>query len=201
MPLSAEVVRSLFAAWRIARFDANAMSYFNLSLEGFWRSFTAALIVLPFLLVITGLQFDALNDQEDAVQLSPTLEHGTSLLGFSLLEVLSFVCRWAAWPILMIPIARFFKLEANYVPYIIAVNWGNVLQSALMLVVQVLLFTQILPKPVINLLFVMAFITVLYYAYLIARAGLQCDAMTAIGLVVLNLLVEVGISIGFDEIA
>ena len=42
MPLNQEVARSIFAAWRIARFDAGAMNYFNLTLEGFWRSFFAA---------------------------------------------------------------------------------------------------------------------------------------------------------------
>lgn len=200
MRLNEEIVRSLFAAWRIARFDANAMSYFNLSLEGFWRSFTAALIVLPFILLMSTVQFGE-SDATAALQASPSTEEGSSLLGGLIFETIKFVCIWAAWPLLMIPVSRFFGLSANYVPYIIAANWGAVLQAALLLTAQFILFSQIFPSQFASLLFIMAYVTALYYSYLIARAGLQCDVLTGIGLVVLNTVVEIGLGIGFGGLA
>lgn len=200
MPLSQEVVRSLFAAWRIARFDANAMSYFNLSLEGFWRSFAAALIVLPFFLLISGLQVAYVNEQQAGVPSAQMAAEDMSMFGFLFIEIISFAAIWAAWPLLMIPVSRFFKLDANYVPYIIAANWGAVLQFALVMVAQLLLFSKLLPSQLGSILFIMAYLTALYYTYLIARAGLKCDAMTAIGLVVLSMVVDIGLGVAFSQL-
>lgn len=202
MPLNEEVVRSLFAAWRIARFDPNAMSYFNLSLDGFWRSFVAALLVLPFYLLLSGLEFIHASELARADALPSELAlRDDSLLGFIVLEVVAFACAWAAWPLLMVPISRFLGLDSHYVPYIIAANWGAVLQNTLLFAAQFLVFSGLFPDQLAGILLVICYITVLYYGFLVVRAGLQCDVIMAIGLVVLKTLVVIGISIGFRQLA
>ena len=47
MPSYAEIQRSVQAAWLLARGDTRGMALFDLSLEGFWKSFAAALLVAP----------------------------------------------------------------------------------------------------------------------------------------------------------
>ena len=47
MPDREEVLGALYGAYRLARIDPAGMTYFNLSFEGFWRSFFAAVLVAP----------------------------------------------------------------------------------------------------------------------------------------------------------
>ena len=47
MPSANQVMYALYGAYRLARFDAAGMRYFETSIEGFWRSFFAAVIVAP----------------------------------------------------------------------------------------------------------------------------------------------------------
>ena len=47
MPDRAEVLRSLYGAYRLAFLDQSGMAHFNLSVDGFWRSFFAAVLVAP----------------------------------------------------------------------------------------------------------------------------------------------------------
>lgn len=201
MPLNQEVARSIFAAWRIARFDAGAMNYFNLTLEGFWRSFFAAGLVLPFYLVLTGLQFSRFTGITEAEATPSQLALGdVSLMAFVAVDLVNFACAWVAWPLLMVPIAGFFGLSRNYVPYIIATNWASVLQRGLLIAVNVLMLSGVFPQGLVAVLVVIAYVSVLYYDYLIARAGLDCEIATAIGLVALKAVVTIGINIAFNAV-
>jgi hypothetical protein len=47
MPSYAEIQRALQGAWLLARGDTRGMGLFDLSVEGFWRSFAAALLAAP----------------------------------------------------------------------------------------------------------------------------------------------------------
>ena len=47
MPDHEEVLHSLYGAYRLAFLDRSGMSHFNLSVDGFWRSFFAAVLVAP----------------------------------------------------------------------------------------------------------------------------------------------------------
>ena len=42
-----EVTAALYGSWRLARLDPGGMAYFNRTVEGFWNSFFAAVIVAP----------------------------------------------------------------------------------------------------------------------------------------------------------
>ena len=48
IPTAGETLRALYGAYRLARLDAGGMAYFDSSIGGFWRSFFAAVLVVPF---------------------------------------------------------------------------------------------------------------------------------------------------------
>ena len=48
MPDHDSVIRSIYGAWRLALLDPSGLNWFDVSIEGFWRSFFAAAIVAPF---------------------------------------------------------------------------------------------------------------------------------------------------------
>ena len=177
-----EITQSLNGAWRIARMDQNALNYFNMSIEGFWRSFLAVLIVLPLYVVFLVLNLGQLSGME-----LPT-GSATSKELYVAIKLAAHILGWLAFPVVMIPISRLMDLSQSYVPYIIVWNWSNVLVMAVILPA-VLLFPPSAQSGLSAKLILMAAqITVLFYGYLVARVGLQCKILTAIGVVMLDLL-------------
>ena len=178
MSLVEEAVRSVTGAWRIARLDPQAMSYFNLTIDGFWRSFVAPAVLAPF---YVGLSMVAPPSAIAAYMASdPT--------GFVLVQLLLFAITVATLPLVMIPLSMVLRLTAGYVPFVIATNWSMIVVAVVMIPVALIVKTQLLGPDFSNLMFVMALISVLYYSYLIARASLGCNVSTAIGIVVLDFL-------------
>ena len=47
MPSRDEIVQSLTGAWMLFLDRRNAMRYFDVSVDGFWRSFAAIIFVVP----------------------------------------------------------------------------------------------------------------------------------------------------------
>ena len=53
--LVSDVTKALFGIWLIVKNRAGADKFFDISVEGFWRSFVAAILVLPANIIITAL--------------------------------------------------------------------------------------------------------------------------------------------------
>ena len=184
-----EFTRSIHGAWRIARMDPDALNYFNLTIDGFWRSFMALLIVAPFYVV-----FLVLNHGNQ-----PGLELPTgpfvSTEYYVGVKLIAFTIGWLMFPLLMVPLSRLLDLSQNYVQYIIVYNWSNVLVMAVILPM-VWLFPPASPAgESAKLILMAAQITMLFYGYLVARIGLQCKTLTAIGIVVFDLLLSLLMSL------
>ena len=188
MSLGAEIVRSIRGAVRIGMFDPDAPACFNLTLEGFWRSFLAPVLLAPFYLAII------LRD----VGAADAAAEGAETGDFVGVRIATFVFGWIAFPLLMIPIARMLQLGGAYVSFIIMWNWSAVPQAALMIPAMAAL-DFMAPRPA-GLLFMAATVTVLFYGYLVARAGLRCQAATAAGVVALDLVLSLLINAGFRNL-
>jgi len=189
MPLREEVWQSVYGAWRIARMDPDAMRYFNLSIDGFWRSFTAVPLVAPVLLVVAALTRTLPGDV-------PTDE---PLTGFLLGRLALIVLPWLAFPLVMIPISRLLGLSRTYVPFVIAWNWAHVPVAGLFLIVALLVGSGLLPQNAAVLLLLLAQISALFYGYLVTRLALDCPAGMAIGIVVLDLLIDILINLAGEQ--
>ena len=177
-----EITKSINGAWRIARMDQNALNYFNMSIEGFWRSFLAVLIVVPLYVVFLVLNLGQLSGME-----LPT-GSATSKELYVAIKLAAHILGWLAFPVVMIPISRLMDLSQSYVPYIIVWNWSNVLVMAVILPAVLLFPPSAQSGQSAKLILMAAQITVLFYGYLVARAGLQCKILTALGVVMLDLL-------------
>jgi len=189
MPFSEELRSSIFGAWRIAHLDADAMRHFNLSIDGFWRSFAAAPLTAPAFLLIAALTRAAPGDEAMAEPL------GGYLLG----RLLLFVVAWVAFPVVMIPVARLLNLSQTYVPFIIAWNWSQVLVVVVFLVASLLFASGLLPVGAATLVFMFAYVSVLFYQYLVTRLALDCPPLMAVGVVALDLVLSLLINAGADR--
>ncbi len=122
-----EITRSLHGAWRIARMDPDALKHFDLTIDGFWRSFAAVLVVAPFYVVF--LIFNHGNQPGLELPTGPAV----SIEFFVAVKLVAYIASWLAFPLVMVPISRMLDLSQTYVPYIIVWNWSNVLVMAVIL--------------------------------------------------------------------
>ena len=181
MPDIAYLTRSVYGAWRLARLDPAGMTLFELSIPGFWRSFFAAVVVVPFYLALVFLRFEQEADHGAVFELLP----------FVVVKLIAYAVSWVAFVLAMIAITRLLSLGAFYVPFIIAYNWSAVIQIAVLLPAALIQASGLLPEVLGAGLMIVVSIAILFYQWFIARVALQTTALTAAGVVVLDLLLGV----------
>jgi len=170
----AEIARALRGAYRLARLDAGGLDDFKPTIEGFWNSFMAALIVAPGYAIVIGPSLARLpaDDAPRAI----------------LAEILAYITAWVAFPLLMIHVAGRIGRDAAYVRFIVAHNWSSVIQ--MMVLLAAALVGASMPGRAALMLHVGALGLILSYRWFIARAALQVNGGTAMGIVGLGLLIE-----------
>jgi hypothetical protein len=184
IPDQAEVVRSLYGAWRLAWLDPSGMGQFNLSVEGFWRSFFAAVLVAPGYALLVAQDLLA---REEAVH----------PIWAVLVETLAYAVGWAAFPVAAIFLTRLLGLSRNYVALIVAANWASVIQIGAFLAVIALGF--VLP-PLAGLAVMLATGAILFYQWFVIRTTLDTTAGIAIAFVLVDLLLTSAVSFTADSL-
>ena len=177
-----EAARSIHGAWRIALLDRDALLYFNLTINGFWRSFLAVGIVLPLYLAFLVVSHGKSPGPGLASGPVPALEW------YVVLKMATFSTTWLLFPLIMVPISRLLDLSATYVQYIIVWNWANVLAMAVVLPAVLLFLSGVLSGQLGAMIPMAAQIPMLFYGYMVARTGLLCKPVTAVGIVALDFL-------------
>lgn len=185
MPTWPEIARSLHGAWRLARFDPNGMNYFDLSIGGFWRSFGAAAVVLPVYIYFVAVNFDGTD---------------ASTAWFVIVKVLAYGAAWAAYPIVMVGIARILNLTGNYIPFIVASNWASVLQVLLFIPVNTVVGFGGVENNGGATLYLLTMMIVLAYQWFVARTALQTTVGIAAGLVAVDLFLGLLVAGLFDSL-
>jgi hypothetical protein len=183
MPDREEVLSALYGAYRLAWFDVSGMTLFNLTVEGFWRSFFAAVLVAPAYAVLVGLR-------------TPAAEVNIALV--FLAESLGYVLAWCAFPLVALVLTRLLGLDRNYVALIVAHNWSAVPQTAAF--VAVVLLGAILPEALSTLLVTLTTGAILVYQWFVIRTALQSSGGIALMLLLVDLVVTSLISAGADRV-
>ncbi len=177
MPSFRDIVYGIYGAWRVALRDPGAMTYFDRTAEGFWKSFFAAVIVAPGYALI--LLFDLSQVEVEA-----------GALRIFLVQSCAFVIGWAAFPIAVHHVCGLIDKKEAFIGYIVAFNWGKVIQIAVFLPAIGLIALDILPGSWGGLLRWAVLFLVLGYEWLITRTALGVSAMGAVGFVVLDLVID-----------
>ena len=170
-----EVEAGIVGAMQLAKFDAKGLAFFDDTPARFWLSFYAAAIIAPLFILLLILQY--LNTP--------------SLGGFPhyiILELLSYVISWLAFPLIMAYLVRQLDRRQQYYRFIAAYNWASVLQNGVYLPIAILSITGALPVDLANSLALIALSWVLAYTFFIARTALDIPPGTAAGIVFMNLL-------------
>jgi len=185
MPDREEVLRSLYGVYLLARMDPSGMGHLNLTVEGFWRSFFAAVLVAPAYAILVGLQ---VASEEEPV--NPRL--------LLLTESIGYVLAWGAFPLIAIVLTRLLGLGRNYVALIVALNWTAVLQTALFLAV--VLLNPLLPEILGTLAITLTTGAILVYQWFVIRTALETTGGVALMLLLVDLILTSMINMGADRV-
>ncbi len=173
MPSQREIAAALHGAYRLARADPGGMAWFDVSDDGFLRSFFALVLVAPFyaLLVAVGGEAGAAGP-----------------VAVIAIKGLAYVIGWLAFPVAAIYLTRLLGLEHNYVPLVVAYNWCAVLQVAAYVPVILIQASGLLPPGMAGTLVFLIMMAVLLYQWFVVRTALETTTSAAIALVVIDVL-------------
>ena len=177
------MMHALYGAYRLARFDAGGMRYFDVSIDGFWRSFFAAVLIAPFYLVYQGLRFLAETPGADGFR-------------YTCVEAITYVIAWVLFPLVMVSLAKFLDREQRYLGYIVAYNWAAVLQNALIMPLGMVAMIGGPEVGAADFFGLVAFVAVIAYTWFITRTALDIDGGTAASIVLLDLVLGIFLDFG-----
>jgi hypothetical protein len=189
-----EIGPALYGAWRLARFDANGMNYFDRSLEGFWRSFRVAVLAAPFSALLIGLDLS-----------SRTLGGGWFRIIAG--ESIAYIIGWVAFPLAAFYLIRAAYLidmidrRAQYLGFIVAYNWSQLIQLAVVLPAVIIAHSGILPVGIGQDVNFAAYVAVLIYEWFVVRTALSLPGFAAAGVVLIDVVFSLSISAAGDLIA
>ena len=171
-----ETQLAIGGALKLARGDARGLGFFDISLDGFWRSFRAALICYPMYLILVAFR---VTEAQWAASGSGRIVA---------VETIAFVISWTAFPLLMLPLSRGFGRENRFIAFMVAYNWCQIPQTVLFLIVAVDVATGILPGTAGEVAGLAAAVAVMVYEWYIARVALVIPGMQAILVVLVDLV-------------
>lgn len=165
MPLIQEITSSIYGAWRLVLHDADGMRWLNLTVEGFWRSFLPAVIILPFAVLLA---------QVPPIEGQPVLEVSLPMfLGLHVVE-------WIGRALILLALCAVLGLTHRFVALIIAWNWADLLIFGFYAVALILRFVA---EPISNLAMVVVVVATFAINYFIARTTLDVAPLPAFGIV------------------
>jgi hypothetical protein len=185
MPDRKEVLSALYGAYRLAWFDGSGMAHFNLTVDGFWRSFFAAVLVAPAYALLVGMQL-------------PVGAESFNLALAFLTESIGYALAWCAFPLVAIVLTRLLGLDRNYVALIVAINWTAVLQTGGFLAA--VLLGMIFPEVLGNLLVTLIGGVILIYQWFVIRTALRSTGGIALMLLLVDLVITSIINAGADRV-
>ena len=180
IPRAAEVLQALYGAILLARLEARGMDFFDRTLDGFWKSFFAAVLVAPFHFIHLLITY---TRDTPETGLAPVL----------IVKTFAYVITWIAFPVVMYEITRAFGKEAQYRGHIVAYNWALVVQTAVWLPYGLLEMMGLLPEALSVFLGLVITLAFFGYEWFIARTALGLTVAGAMGVVALAFALVVSI--------
>ncbi len=181
-----EIVRSLTGAWRLFLGKPDAMRFFDASVDGFWRSFRAIILVAP----LYGLT--ALADRHDLLTDANPTDDFTNVQ-FWAAKALTLGLDWLTLPLLLGLIAGFIGIRRGYPGYIVARNWATVLMIVPFAAIGLIDLAGLATPTMLVLPSLVALVATFRMSYEIARKSLGAGADVAVAFVILDFLVSLAI--------
>lgn len=181
--LVSETINSLYGVWLIGMRRPGAAEYFNISVDGFWRSFVAAALVFPANVIITSVSNFAIGE-------------GSYGIHEGLRDVIIYLITWLFYPLLVIHISEFLGVGERALRYLIPYNWASIPTGYCFAFVSVLGGMEIGSLGVVNFgawAFVLAYIFAIFLFFEIARRQFSISRLAAVGIVALDFIFSISL--------
>jgi len=169
-----ELRLALAGAMQLARGDAGGLTWFEASIDGFWRSFRAALICYPMFLLLLSFRITA-------AQLA-----ASSIPRIIAVETIGYAISWVAFPLLILPLIRLLDRDNRFLLFMVAYNWSQVPQTVLFVIIAII--AALLPTGIAQIVELAAAVAVLLYEWFIARVALLVPGAPATLVVLIDML-------------
>jgi hypothetical protein len=173
---------ALAGALRLARGDRSGLASFDRSLDGFWRSFRAAVICYPLYLVLLAMRVSMAEWERSG---------GWRILT---VETIGYVIAWVAFPLLMLNVTRWIGRAHRFFDFMVPYNWCQIPQSALLVLVGIESESGVLTAQASQTIDIIAAVATLIYEWYIARVALETTGSAAAFVVLVDLLLGVLLS-------
>ncbi len=131
----AEINAAIRGALKLWRGDPAGMEFFDRGLDGFWRSFFAAVLAVPAHVALLLLSSSR----------AELAEHLPRLL---VVEAIAYVISWTAYPLVMAFMVDWLDRRDRYFDYMVPYNWAGLVQILVFLAVAALRALGVLPEPI-----------------------------------------------------
>lgn len=183
MTIIAEGLAALRGCWRFIRRDSDADQDFNLTIDGFWRSFA---MVLPLLVLMYPI---FISDHRLGIELAdPTAEPPVLKIGRDYAQLIGTIL---VWPLAVALLAKLLGVTRNYIRYMVIYNWMTLPATVLVLLPHLFYLGSASAYLALAL---MAIVTplLLYVSWYVAMRALETTAPVAIAFVLAEYAVVLG---------
>lgn len=165
----------LYGTMRVARLERDGLQAFDATIRGFWRSYWAAAFLAPFFLGAAWIEAAQMAGAEESAR-------------FLLLRSIAYVMQWVAFPLLMVPVADLLQRGHCYFRYMVAYNWFQLVQSALVLLIAIVAPALIGDADALAFVSLVTLAAMLLYNGFIAKNALEVGGGTAAAIVIIDAL-------------
>jgi hypothetical protein len=192
----AYVNRAVDAAFALVMRDRRAWDKFDLTVEGFYRSFAALLVVIPMNLIadIIAVQVSA---AERAHQGKEVVAQAYGI-GDAMFSTVALGIQWMIFPAVMIVVLRFLGLSHRYVPLIIAHNWGTIVIYLFNMPAFLLYGAGFISHDDAIGLNLITLVFTLYYRYYTAETALDAGWSVAASTALLGFVLQIYFALGLS---
>jgi len=193
MGFFANLPANLSGAWDVMNGRVEGLRKLDITIDGFWRSFGAVVLILPVAVIAMA---------SERVALSAMGHEGAALTGgYMVLRFIAVIVDWLAFPAILALFARPMGIATHFVPYIVARNWAAVLIAGLFAVPHLFHALGILPTGMLSFILLGLFALAVWFSYIIVRTALQVPPVLAVPVVILEIVGGFVIELGFDRLA
>lgn len=118
-----EIRSSIHGVIKILKGDVDGLSSFNVSTDGFWRSFQALwLILVPYFIAILAERHTLIGNMGIELSAFPSTQ-------FFFAKLTNIGLEWIMMPIALALLAGVLNIKQEYSKYIIVRNWASVVMT------------------------------------------------------------------------
>ncbi|MBT5072780.1 MAG: hypothetical protein HOJ34_07305 [Kordiimonadaceae bacterium] len=187
MTLPSYILKSLNGAWKLVQARQNPMQYFDLSSDGFWKSFWAIAVMIPAFIL-----WAMFNLQGGSQEIREGFEISYPLLS----EGIYFALALPLTAMVMAYFTKFMKISDNFSSMVIAYNWVSALIYIIMAIFTMIFLSGIVGGQIsVVVLMMLRFYFGFYVLWFTFRHSLQISGMLAAGVLIFVKLLDTSMQV------